>query len=738
MATMRALVFSTLIAAQFLAVQTSLWAQTDVQIYTDSLMNGWQNWSWATVNLANTQPVHSGSHSISVSAGAWQAFYAEHDAFNTSGFTNLIFWVNGGPSGGQHFQIAGLLNGTAQPAVALPALPANSWQQLSISLASLGVANQADFTGFWIQDSTGTTQPTFYIDDISLTAVPVPSVVNVTVNAGSVVRTVDARHFGVNTAVWDNQLDNSTTINLLSARGSAALRFPGGSLSDQFDWTSNKAGGNTYPTTFHQFAQVATSLVAQVFITVNYGSGSPAAAAAWVSDSNVTNRYGFKYWEVGNEIYGSWETDNNNAPHDPYTYANLFAQYYSQMKAVDPTIKVGAVAVPGEDSFANYTNHPVVNPVTGQTHNGWTPVMLATLKSLGVAPDFLIHHRYPQQPGGENDELLLISSSSWANDASDLRTQLTDYLGSAGAGVELTCTENNSVSSGPGKQTTSLVNGLFLADSLGELLQTEFNALVWWDLRNGQDSANNNSSSLYGWRQYGDYGIMDAVVPPAPSDLYPTYYVGKLLQYFARAGDQVVPATSDYIGLAAYAAKRANGTLSLLLINKHPQSNLVANITISGYTPATNAVLYSYGIPQDTAAQTGNGSADISQTAVNIPGSTFSSSFGPYSCSVLALGASLAPTPAAPANLKAAAVSKTQINLSWTDNSNNETGFEIDRASNSSFTSGLVTTTVGANVTTYQATNLSGGKTYYFRVRAFNASGDSSFSNTASATTPRH
>jgi len=102
---------------------------------------------------------------------------------------------------------------------------------------------------------------------------------------------------------------------------------------------------------------------------------------------------------VGNEVYGSWETDNNTRPHDPYTYAQRFAQYYSQMKAVDPAIKVGAVAVTGEDSYANYTDHPALNPRTGVTHNGWTPVMLTTLRGLGVTPDFLIYHRYPEAPG---------------------------------------------------------------------------------------------------------------------------------------------------------------------------------------------------------------------------------------------------------------------------------------------------------------------------------------------------
>src|SRR5262249_55526167 len=154
--------------------------------------------------------------------------------------------------------------------------------------------------------------------------------------------------------------------------------------------------------------------------------------------------------EVGNENYGSWETDNNTRPHDPYTYAYRWFDYFTQMKAVDPTIKIGAVAVTGEDSYANYTDHPALNPRTGQTHSGWTPVLLATLKSLGLTPDFLIYHRYPQGPGGENDSGLLQSSGTWATDAADLRQQLNDYFGSGAAAVELTCTENNSVYSNPG------------------------------------------------------------------------------------------------------------------------------------------------------------------------------------------------------------------------------------------------------------------------------------------------
>jgi fibronectin type 3 domain-containing protein len=103
-----------------------------------------------------------------------------------------------------------------------------------------------------------------------------------------------------------------------------------------------------------------------------------------------------------------------------------------------------------------------------------------------------------------------------------------------------------------------------------------------------------------------------------------------------------------------------------------------------------------------------------------------------YDLGVVGSSSSGAP-PAAPSNLSATAVSQTQINLSWTDNSSNEDGFEIERSPNGTSSWTQIATPV-ANTTSYSNTGLLCNTTYYYRVRAYNGSGYSSYSN-ASATT---
>ena len=758
----------------------------DMQIYSGRFNNGWgDSWSWmpryptnSPVFTSNVVYVASNSMAL-VPGGQWQAWWLKAGtSVDTTIYTNLTFWLYGSTSG-QTISVAGELGGSGSglPSVTVTA-PSNTWQRFTISLSSLGVNNKTNLTGFQFGNTT-TTQPRF-IDDVRLVAAPAPATVHVSVNANQTVRTVDSKVFSINQVAWDGSVNSAASVSILNNIGATCLRWPGGSWGDGYHWTNeNWSTGNSGPRYWGSFSSdfiaLATNVHSDAFIIVNYGTSTPEEAAYGVRMFNITNHCNFKYWEVGNEIGGSWEWDwrypgfatndilnlpslanklktptNNVAtylrtqfssdtlskldtyvaspsaanasnlrfalvndlnnlmyngsqsiykpdtnrfagvtfrsvtwtnlslpipplgqdlnnrmvledaypelakitpeinlasnwpdidlPHDGWTYAKRFTNYYAQMKTADPTIKVGALADVFEDGTANYSNHSVVNPRTGQTQYGWNPIMLTFLRNANCIPDFLIVHDYGPTAGDTQD---LFYPRVWSSHAASLRRQLTDYLGAAGTNVTLEVTENGM---GGDKQSVSLPGGLFYAESLGQILQTEFNSRIWWDMHNGGGPISNSDPAFYGWRQDGsgnyvsDGGIVNG--DGVGANGYPTYYVAKLLTRFAKGGDTVVSASSDYPLLTSYAVKRTNGALTLLVINKSCSSNLTANINLSGYAPATNATVYSYGIPQDEAARTGIGSMDVAQTNITGVQGNFTATFAPFSASVLVLNPS--------------------------------------------------------------------------------------------------
>jgi len=93
--------------------------------------------------------------------------------------------------------------------------------------------------------------------------------------------------------------------------------------------------------------------------------------------------------------------------------------------------------------------------------------------------------------------------------------------------------------------------------------------------------------------------------------------------------------------------------------------------------------------------------------------------------------------PAAPSDLAVSnpSQSASSLSLSWADNSSNETGFKIERKSGSGAYAQIAT--VGAGVTSYADSSLAANTTYTYRVRAYNARGDSAYSNEASGTTAK-
>ncbi|MEI6077290.1 MAG: hypothetical protein WCS94_17045 [Verrucomicrobiota bacterium] len=755
----------------------------DMLVFSDRLHNGWGDWGWVP-HYGTNNPVHGGTNSMCiVPSGGWQAWYLAHDPINTATYTNITFWLHGGAAGGQSVGI-NITGPASNPRVGFTA-QANTWQKIVVPLSSLGAANITNLTGIQIWSNTGSTQAVFLVDDITLVAAPAPPMVHVGLQATQMVRTVDAKIFGINQVAWDGNVYSPTSVGILNDLGNPCLRWPGGSWGDGYHWTNEYRGWGSYSS---DFIKLATNTHAQAFIICNYGSSDASEAAFGVRMFNITNHCNFRYWEVGNEVGGAWETDwrqpgfattdfvnlpafaaklstptnnistylrsqltsstlttlanylGNNAaydaalrsalandlnncinnttpssiykadtsrfagitfrsttwtnlslpipnigqdlnnrmeledayptdlakitpavnlasnwpnvylPHDAWTYAMRFTNFFAQMKAVDPTIKIGAVADITEDGTSNYTNHPVVNPRTGVTHNGWTPVLLTYLRSNNVVPDFLIEHKYPPSDG---DTYNLLWSSTWTSDVAGLRQMVTDYLGSAGTNITLECTENGTTGDA---QSVSLVGGLLFADSIGQVLQTELNSRLWWDTRNnGPDGGTiaNPDPALYGWRTnssgnfYQDGGIVYNA--GGPTNRYPKYYTAKLMTFFAGGGDAVVKVTNDYPLLGTYASKRTNGTLTALVINKSSSSNLTAVINFGGWLPATNATIYSYGISQDTAAQTGIGSPDLQTNLITNAGINFTNTFAPYSASVIAFNPAPPPRLISPA-----------------------------------------------------------------------------------------
>jgi hypothetical protein len=459
----------------------------------------------------------------------------------------------------------------------------------------------------------------------------------VQITAGTTLTTIPALAFGINTAVWDGDMLDAAVPGLLTKAGISAIRYPGGSTSDDYNWQTNsivpnQGGFANANNTFDAFMGLVKSTGTTPIITVNYGSnttgnggGTPAFAASWVNYANVTKGYGVKYWEVGNEVYGNgeygahWETDLHSAL-DPSTYGANVALFASAMKAVDPTIKVGAVlTAPG--------NWP-----DGVSPNWNTNV----LTKCGTSIDFVIVHWYPQNPGSESDSGLLSSTQTIAGMVSAVRSLLATFGGANAANIQILVTETNSVSSDPGKQTISIVNSLFVADDIMDWLEKGVTSVDVWALHNGS-TAGNISSSLFGTATFGDYGILSNATSgePAADSPFPTYYGMQMLSKLGKAGDTMVAASSSNGLLSVHAVRQAGGNLALLLINKDPANIISANVSVSGFTPVGSATVYSYA-PSSSAIGTSSGGS---------LGASFTFAAPPYTLTTIVLSPTGTATP---------------------------------------------------------------------------------------------
>jgi Cellulose binding domain/Fibronectin type III domain len=419
-----------------------------------------------------------------------------------------------------------------------------------------------------------------------------------------------------------------------------AMRYPGGSYSDIYHWETHTApGGYVAPNTdFDHFMAGVRRAGAQPIVAANYGTGTPEEAAAWVRYANVEKGYGVKYWEIGNENYGNghygaqWEADDH-PDKSPAQYATLVREHALAMKAVDPSIKIGAVlTTPGE--------WPDGITAAGDA-GSWNQVVLSI---AGPVVDFGIVHWYPT---GDTAADVLPKTDRLGHALRMVREQARRY---AGKDLGIAMTEFNT---SYGRNTQP--GALFAADAYATMIANGVFTVDWWNVHNGIERV----STIAGQPDFHDFGLLssgtcaeDGTCQPALNTPFAPYHALAMLSRFARPGDQLLAASTSDPLVKAHAARRTDGGLAVMLINQDPDTARTAAVDYAGYTPAADARVLRFG-NGDTGITTTTGTAGT----VTLP---------PFSLTTLLLRPSTQTTPpAAPGRPAAGDVTDRSATISW-------------------------------------------------------------------------
>jgi Cellulose binding domain/Fibronectin type III domain len=548
---------------------------------------------------------------------------------------------------------------------------------------------------------------------------------SVTVSATAGLGTVPAHAIGLSTAVYDGDMNDAAIPALLKAAGVDALRYPGGSYSDIYNWQTQTAaaGGYVAPNTgFSNFMSTVTSAGAAPVITVNYGTGTSSLASAWVTAAASDN---VQYWEVGNEVYGNgtyganWEADahcetslNGSAvtigsePSQTYDcgptqYAANFLAFQSAMHTANANAKVCVVlTTPGfwPDGVTN-SEYP----------QSWNQTVLT---ALGKNTQCVIVHYYP---GGSATASMLTDPTDISGIVSTLHSEISSYAGiSTPASVPIIVTETN-----PTIDLDTQPAALFGADMYMTWLENGAANVDWWDEHNGEGTV----STVDGATDYGDQGIFSnnsnsgGTTEPATDTPFSSYYGIEMLSKLAVPGGTMVTSSSSQALLKVHAVRDTSGNLNLLIDNEDPSNSYTVSLSTSGFTPSGTPTVYTLAnnatsITSASGSATSVTVAPYSLTVVHIPGSG--------GTGVTAPGAPGQPTVSGLSSSTSSSTSGTAT-ISWPAATAGTNPIAKYNLYNSAGT--LVTSTTGTSVT---LTGLTIGTTYTYDVVAVDTQGNAS------------
>lgn len=659
------------------------------------------------------------------------------------GWLSLFFIINSQTGGWQQFNLS-------YPGI--PSSPRTDTLTVTIPQSVRDTFIQSG-TGGWAEfiliTNSGSGGGVLWLDNIcAVTPESGPENVTIQVNAGAPIRTIPMTLYGANLQAWDGAQTgtNSAFNNLMKASGRKYFRVPGGSWGNGHLWSDIEGpnGANAWKVSYNetlyllsQLSQPGQEVPPTLQPIVNFPGWwydtlqddtpgddtnqnyaiahqrAVAAAVAWVQDQ-TSRPVCARYWEIGNEIGGPWEVGYFPEISGTF-YGDYFADFYLAMKAVNPTIKIGACAEPKHE----------LQP-WGWYQGYWTYDTLRAAFQKGVVPDFLIIHAYPGtgETASYNPTLLSTDINNIGVYTANLDWIVTNAIGGQYVGqVRYAMTEWDAGGHSSYDRVTCYVNALFHAQYILEMAKHN------WDVSNP-------------W--IPDYGPGFSV--------YPVWYVNPLLiYYFGR--DMVQASSSDSPLVRAYAAKDAAGNLTIFAANNSPTDAVTATVNIAGFQagaggqqwliePAGSLIAGGVNI-QDKNSISINGIVNPDPlTAPALPsqpfasGNTFTIAL-PASCMLLLkIPAATGDTtpPAAPSGL-AAVRQVVNVHLDWNDNAEPDlAGYNVYRSTTSGSGYQKINGTLTAD-SQYVDTGTESGRTYYYVVRAVDTSWNESAASGEQAVT---
>jgi hypothetical protein len=381
-----------------------------------------------------------------------------------------------------------------------------------------------------------------------------------TVDGSSLLRTVEpGLIFGANFGAWvSNAKLGTTTQNLIKALRPSVARFPGGNMANNYCWETQKVSNNdhivwedwSWGIDVPQYTSLLAAIGCVPMFSLNPFDhtidGSPHSAAdeaADLADYFVDHGFPGAIYEVGNENDGSW-----NPMLTTNEYTDRFILLTRAVKTIDPTaLSMGPVG-----------SGPATNWINGFLDR------LALLGATGLL-DWISYHHYGGWISNSNANGINLSDpQDYGGELDSIRSSLATRGLSR---VKIAVNEMNAAiwDTGCTRDQFTIKQGLWLADALGVSLMKADAANVWIHLHPGTDP----------------HSLVDSEAnPPAITKNYWSVALPAQTLSSADPTDPVaVLAVTRNLGdavMTAYAVRKSDDSLGILLVNKSSRSYDVA------------------------------------------------------------------------------------------------------------------------------------------------------------------